>query len=228
MRLAFSGIDGSGKTTLASSLVTRLRADGFKAVYSRPRYRVCKQMEDSVGRMYGEVTDFDQTPISTVYFNGLLIDWFTHYSDFLLSQEDDCIVVMDRYLIDVLAQGLHIGADVKHFDWLNNQLPAADLNYFMDVPVISCVERIAHRNTSPSRKFESFEQLTLLNDIYKKILISSDLHIRRVSGTPDKILQQVLEDIYLGTPGSSPDTGIHKALRPLAATCPRCGLYQYL
>jgi thymidylate kinase len=227
MLVGLSGIDGVGKTSLSSALVKRLTGRGIKTVYSRPRYKVCKQFEHSIGRVFESTNDFDKGIISTIYFNGLMIDWFTHYSDFLLNHPN-AIVIADRYLVDVLAQGLHIRADVSGFSWLSDLLPPPDISYLITSPVSECAERIKNRSDGKPRKFEEPDELTTLNQIYNNLILEgtvSDLKEilnSRFDSTVD-MMESEIYDAYRGRKNCAPPINI----RPLAPLCSKCENYIY-
>ncbi len=169
MLVSLSGIDGSGKTTLAKVLVDSLQRQGIDAVYSRPKYKICKQSEHFYHQIYGRPTAFNRSPDSTIYFHGLLMDWLTHYSDFI-SKHPNSVIVLDRYVYDVLAQGVHIGADVGFFDWFLQQMPQSQVDFYLDVDVKKCSQRVLARDNNNIRECESFDALIELHTIYREVM----------------------------------------------------------
>lgn len=102
--ISISGIDGSGKTSIAHKLVAVLNTEGYQALYSRPKFRSCKQTEHYFDQIYGDSLSLYISPRAEFYFNILISDWLCHYADFIKDHKE-MILVLDRYIVDIFAQG---------------------------------------------------------------------------------------------------------------------------
>lgn len=118
--VAFSGIDGSGKTTIARELVSSLRARGFNAVYfygHRPAYLrdgsqisfaiAFKSFWKRAGRTLAELERHRWAKI--VFDVTTLLDYI--YVQWKLSRQmgPNTVVVSDRYVADVIASIRFLG-----------------------------------------------------------------------------------------------------------------------
>jgi len=225
MLVAISGIDGSGKTTLANAIANELNSRGINALYSRPKYKVCKQFEHSIGSVYGDPTLFRKEEINQSYFHGLLIDWFAHYSDFICNIKNT-VVIMDRFVLDLLAQGIHIGANINSANWLLKLLPKPQLSFFLNYSSQECSRRIILRDGGNNRFFETPNELKKLSTIYNELLSKfDDYRILSNTHTQDDlfvIVEEISENIKL--------TGFNNAHflpNTVCELCSKCHSYQY-
>lgn len=225
MMVAISGIDGSGKTSVATEVVKKLNEAGYAAVYSRPKYKVCKQFEYHLYHSTGEGTSFDKDPESALYVSGLMIDWLTHSTDFL-QRNGHKVIVLDRYVLDVLAQCIHFNGPSEHFEWFKSMMPDIDIGFFLHVEPEVAFERLTNRAID-LRKFETRRQLAILQQIYGRLMPTSPKYIEidnnSLSHSSDLIVRQVVS-LYDTNQASSLRLS---AARPLAPMCPCCDGYMY-
>lgn len=226
MMVAISGIDGSGKTTVATEVVRLLNESGCPAIYSRPKYKVCKQFEFHLFQATGDGTSFNRHPESTLYVSCLMLDWLIHATDFL-SQHRHLVMVLDRYLMDVLAQCLHFGGPTNHFEWFSSQMPAAELAFHLNVPPVEAYARLSARGEAP-RKFESLAQLGTLNAIYDDLMTRGFPQVERLDNcsldkTAKVIVGRVRSSLADGRCSLEPTNATHS----LAPLCSHCDSYMY-
>ncbi|EOX3499304.1 deoxynucleoside kinase [Vibrio cholerae] len=168
--IALSGIDGSGKTSLAKSLVSKLNEIGYDSIYSRPDYITCKKFEHSISLETGEPCDFDRLEYRNIYYSAILIDWYVHLME-TLSTNKDKIIVCDRYIIDIVAQGRFIKAETQQEHMLK-KLPKADVEIYLNASPELCFNRIQNRSHRV-RAHESYDNLCELSSIYEDLLSNS-------------------------------------------------------
>lgn len=225
MMVAISGIDGSGKTSVASEVVKKLNEAGCAAVYSRPKYKVCKQFEYHLYHATGDGTSFDKHPVSALYASGLMIDWLTHSTDFL-QRNGHKVIVLDRYVLDVLAQCIHFNGPSDHFEWFESVMPAIDVGFFLHVSPEEAFGRLTNR-TADLRKFETRRQLSILQQIYGRLMPESPLYVEiknhSLPQTSDLIVTKILA---MRDSGQVSPLSL-SAARPLAPVCPCCDSYMY-
>lgn len=147
MLVAFSGIDGSGKTTQADELVDALEARGFSTVRVWARWRPILSYP-LMGVLY--VTrgwrrkDYDKSPtMKRIWAYFVLVDQvifalWNIWPHLLRGR----VVCVDRYLVDHVVElkfdGLYNPSVIGLFDTL---LPIPDETFIFDVPVEDAIER---------------------------------------------------------------------------------------
>ena len=163
--IAVSGIDGAGKTTVATSLVKALGQAGHTAIYSRPAYECNAKILWYCRRRWGDDYAYHPMLPANFYLSVLCLDWL----QWLVSLEelpDDCVVCCDRYLPDVLAQAVQYGASIDMVLKLTEEFPRPDLSLFLDIDPKVAVSRIMDRGGTHS--LDSRESLTSLAKAYSR------------------------------------------------------------
>lgn len=226
MLVSLSGIDGVGKTTIAKAVVKALSANGVSAVYSRPKFRTCKQFEYFHFQASGNPTSFNTEPDATIYFHALIIDWLSHLHDFIVQKKKE-VIILDRYVYDVLAQGLHIGANIGEFDWFFEKMPKVSIDIFLRIDPDVCSRRILSRDGEVLRVFETNSNLHRLAGIYDEIRSSENwipevIHnesVERTTGLVLAMIDRALLDWHF------PNQYCKSS--PLAKFCLSCENYDY-
>jgi dTMP kinase len=172
--ICFTGIDGSGKTTLARALVAGLKTKGFRTRYVygrlqpiilRPVFMVGRLLFLRKKDMYRDYVEYSQAKkgllenrgLSAVYENLVLLDYFFQMMmkvRFPLATGRD--IVCDRYVYDTIVTDLAV--DLKYPQWRISRalrrylwlFPRPNLVFLIDVP-----EEIANRRKDdvPSVKY---------------------------------------------------------------------------
>jgi len=157
--IVFEGIDGSGKTTQARSLVRRLRSRGFPAVYfrepSRGRYgREIRKKAVSAGSLTPEeeLDLFQKDRRDNVDQN------------LAPARAAGKIVVLDRYYFSTIAYQGAKGIDRGRIRRLNERFAIRpDIVFIIDIDPVSSLGRISGRKT----RHELFEQEDYLAEVRK-------------------------------------------------------------
>lgn len=131
--ICFTGIDGSGKTTLSKELVSLLRTNGIKSLYIHNRYvplilrpfmigaralfvRKKDAFKDYRGYSDTKKGALDRHPfLSSLFINMLLFDYFLQILfkiKFPLMRDKN--IVCDRYIFDTITTDLAV--DLKYSD----------------------------------------------------------------------------------------------------------------
>ncbi len=159
--IVFEGLDGSGISTQAAFLETRLNQKGFKTLLTK---------EPSTGLIGGLIRE------------ALKADWHTSYKSLQLlfcadrakHLEDEIepalakgkIVISDRYLFSTLAYGFAAGVDFRWLYNVNRVFRFPDLVIYVDIaPDIS-----EARIEKGREKRELFEKRETLNKVRKAYL----------------------------------------------------------
>jgi len=156
--IAISGIDGSGKTTLANELVTMLAAAGFSARYCYGRFvpkrlrtiihlfrklRFGTTQEHGYPSNYaGERRNLVRNPLISWALKGTIgtayVIGTSRKLRRLLSQHE--FIVCDRYLLDTWILDACLGtgglsrSDIRLLQVLTDFLPRPDFGYLVDIP----------------------------------------------------------------------------------------------
>jgi dTMP kinase len=182
MIIVLTGIDGSGKTTAARSLVVAARAEGRNALllsnYAGRRRMSLLGARFRI-RLPDRLADAVETP--TRVFNVLL----SHAR----ASRFEGLVVMDRHLHCQLAlrgaKGLRRG---RLLPWLLRTLPVPDLVLHLDVSPETAHRRIVARGTDE----ESVAELTALRTGYRTLPECPDMVMIDAGGNPAEVLARLL------------------------------------
>ncbi|MFC9353145.1 thymidylate kinase [Arthrobacter sp. NPDC057013] len=182
MIIVLTGIDGSGKTTAARSLVAAARAEGRNALLLS-NYAGRRRMS-LLGARFGmrlpdRLADAAETTMRV--FNVLV----SHAR----ASRFEGLVVMDRHLHCQLA--LREVKDLPRgriLPWLLRTLPAPDLILHLDVGPEAAHRRIVARGTDE----ESVAELTALRAAYRALPEYADMVVIDAGGRPAEVLARVV------------------------------------
>ncbi|WP_176854872.1 hypothetical protein [Paenibacillus sp. OK060] len=166
--ISFSGIDGSGKTTYAQKLAAALFERGYNSEYCKPDYVVNEIMKKYCENEFGDPFSYIPNMNGNVYIYGILIDWLDTLNKKLQNQSNK-IIVLDRYVYDILAQGLHYNANIEPMISLISHFPHPTISYFIDIEPIKAYQRLTERPSPPIHHLESLDNLEILNNCYSEV-----------------------------------------------------------
>lgn len=192
MIITFSGIDGSGKTHFAENVSRLLQGEGIDAQCQRPAYRANDIVKFFCKDRFGDPYLYFPKLDPTFYINTLLVDWI----DFLqrtLKDHEGKVLICDRYIMDVLAQGIHYNAELKGFDQLIGFFPTPDFSFFLEVEPQQAYDRLSKRKHPAIHHLESLDNLIVLNDAYKQIRNTGPWKFHSISHdtTPEMLAEQL-------------------------------------
>ncbi|WAI00846.1 nucleoside/nucleotide kinase family protein [Methanogenium organophilum] len=169
--ICFTGIDGSGKTTVSKKLQTEYASRGFSTRYLHNRYNpVLLYIPNLIGKkLFLSKSDyyknyinhsnakkeiFKNSLLSNIYQNLLIIDYFLQtYPSLIYSLIKYDIVISDRYIYDTVLTDLAVdfnNSDEKNRSILSrsfNFFPKPSLCFFIDIPEDIAFKR---KNDTPS------------------------------------------------------------------------------
>lgn len=185
MLVVLTGIDGSGKTTAARSLVAAARSAGSSALLLS-NYAGRRRMSLLAARFGAQLpprlADAAETTLRA--FNVLV-------STFRASRFPG-LVVMDRHLHCQLAlreaRGLRRG---RFLPWLLGALPAPDLVLHLDVSPWTAHRRILARGTDE----ESVAELTALRNAYQMLPEYAEMVKIDAGGPPAEVLSRLVDAV---------------------------------
>ena len=204
--VAFSGIDGSGKTTLAKLLLESLRKNGMIVDYVWCRHesrnlsmlvRVMKRLtkdnadEGSNEMQYSDLKSrfLSRQIVKTVYKTFVFLDYLIEVNLRVKKRMKSVdFLIVDRYILDVAADVIsecRMGeAEANSYlQLLSRSMPPANVTLIVLVPLKVAFER---KNDIVSEKYLS-DRL----EAYKRLRLSSAVH--EIDGTFD--IMKSLQDI---------------------------------
>lgn len=181
--IVVEGLDGSGKTTQAKVLASRLRRN-HKALYTAEpsRGKVGIFIRNRI--LYGE-----KRPSTIVEALLFAADRVEHVQNEVQpALEEGQIVVSDRYLYSSLAYQGSAGLSIQWIESINQHALKPDLALFIDVDP----EAVFHRLKRRKSVMENLETQRRVREIYLKFVEKGDLV--RIDG--DQTKSQVADEIY--------------------------------
>jgi len=170
--IVFEGIDGSGKTTQARSLLRRLRSRGFKAVFFREptRGRWGREIKRLAARA-GSLTPEEELEL-------FVKDRRENIEKNLKpALARGTIVVLDRYYFSTIAYQGAKGIDLRRIRRLNEAFAVRpDLVIVLDIGAGAGLARIAGRKTR-DELFEREDYLVRVGEIFRSLRGRNILHL---------------------------------------------------
>lgn len=193
MIITFSGIDGAGKTSLTEQISKKLVKMGYNAEYSRPRYICNDFMKDFCEREFGDRYAYIPNLDQNLYIYGLTIDYLDYLNGKLRNHKGKWLIC-DRYLYDILAQGIHYNANIEPTLKLMNFFPLPDISFYIDIEPEVAYQRLVKRPFPPIHHLESLDNLIILKKAYEEIktITSWQPEIIQPGWSVDEILNKIL------------------------------------
>lgn len=194
------GIDGSGKTTLANSLVDFYKNQG-DALYASPnQFKKYVNHIDLVSEK-AKSSRWDEFP---EYFRGMM--WaleLLELSERILNEDtvDNKLIVIDRYMIcNKVYSSLESKYNLPYLDKMHSLLIQPDIIIYLDTNHLVANERITKRGEVRTPK-EKQRNLELASQKYRQVLTEYD-NVIYLDGNREKnvILQDAIQQIsnYIG------------------------------
>ncbi len=185
--IAFEGIDGSGKTTMANRIVDHLNSKGHNSHYLReptngPHGRQLRQIMTQPGPRDPQ-KEFD------LFIKDRREDVENNIKPLL---QAGAIVCIDRYYISSMAYQGALGLDVDMIQKANEEFaPRPDLILYFDIPVETALGRIRTSRPEGANTFEQEDNLTRVTEIFHTIKFP-ELHIINATQPPDTVFHEIL------------------------------------
>ncbi len=185
MLVAIEGIDGAGKTSVATALVERLRSLGVEAVYTREPLSTpfTRGLEEYsyLARKRPELAAFAMCADRAVHV-GLVIQPLL---------EKGFVVVTDRYLYSTIAYQGAMGLDPKWLRELCRVFPKPHLAIYLRIGVEEALKRLRARGFGRlSTLFENRAFLERVAEIFEWLASEGEL----VPVDASKPLEEVVEE----------------------------------
>lgn len=183
MRIAISGIDGSGKTTLCQAIVQWLRERGFPVYFQKLQPKAYQKPPDD------QIIDIYDDRLSSIFFNSARIldgdpgyaykRFSPAYIEYVMTLEEvllfrreaekfdqsDSFVIHDRHLLDRRVNARVAGCPMPELEAIMALIRPADITLLLDLPPQLAQERLlAGRGyIAPD---ETIEEQSLLQPAY--------------------------------------------------------------
>lgn len=182
LRILLTGIDGSGKSTVACELVTAIRARHGKAMLlSTPGGR------RTMTAWWGTLGRTPSVRVQDVLETGLRV--LHAFLNEVRAAGFDGVVVVDRGLVCQLAyreaRGLPRGTVLP---WLQQTLPAPDITVHFDLPVETALARVRARATDS----ETSAGLRVLDAGYRRLPEFADFVLVDATRPTGTVLESLL------------------------------------
>jgi len=169
--VVIEGIDGSGKTTVAINLVSKLNEMGFKAVYTH---------EPTDSPIIDALRKFTETYGVDPRIEALVIaaDRIYHVDKIIVPLiNSGYIVVSDRYVYSSIAYQGGLGVDIEWIKQLNRYAAKPDVAIYLRVSLDVALSRLAKskRSRSPLKYMEDVERLKKAIALYERLVAEGEL-----------------------------------------------------
>ena len=184
--VALEGIDGAGKTLVASLVAGRLRGRGLSVLVTRepwsPEYRA----------LIRSLPDDDYSPVIEALL--FAADRLVHVERIIvpgLASHD--VVITDRYYYSSAAYQGARGVPVPWILGINAFAPEPDLAVYLDVPPDEGLRRRARAGRQDLSRFEKLDILRRAREIYLAMVEAGLLTIVDATGPPGRVAARVEE-----------------------------------
>lgn len=132
--IVLEGLDGSGKSTQAKKLYRRLEESGVKVFTTN--FIHSDFIKPSLLKTKWENCDI--YTFSCMYTMGLA---YTYFKEIIDKLNQDYVVILDRYIYTIMVKAIVSGADIEWVKNLTKIFKQADITFFIDTPVETCLNR---------------------------------------------------------------------------------------
>jgi len=193
--IAIEGIDGSGKTTIANLLYSKLSEKYNKITLLKEPYDndLSKKIKEIISKEHEKNLDYG-------YLLALLFtaDRSIKNIDLKKYLNSDYIIISDRSIYSTFSyQILYEGIDIEWLKCVSKYIIRPDITFILDVDPRIAVERINSRNKNIT-SYENTEFLKKVRENFLKLKeIFPDDNIIYIDGKekPEKILDKILNII---------------------------------
>ncbi len=199
--IAFEGIDGSGKSTVAELIAGRLRREGYDVLVTHEPTR------EKFGRHIYEILSGKDSTVTPFELQRLyVLDRKEHVETVIRpALLRGRIVIGDRYWLSTLAYGMLSGPAENliqlHEEIFQGDFLKPDMTFIFDLPADTALERL--KNISKGKDY--FEQVDKLSSIRKNYLalchtVNMDCVIVDAAVALDSIVATIFQQLSLRLP----------------------------
>ncbi len=198
--IALEGIDGSGKSTQAKTLVEKLVAAGHKV------YATFEPTDSFIGtsirNILKGVVKADERVIAALFVADRLHHLLNETDGIVKKLAEGYTVVTDRYYLSSYAyNGTHVEMDwVINANKMSAQILRPDINIFIDVPPKVSMQRISKARVG-TELYETLENLQNVRNKYIEAFekLKDEESICIING--NRSFEEISADIYMAVEG---------------------------
>ena len=195
--ITIEGIDGSGKTTLATNLVELLSRKGYPTIQTQ------EPTKGRIGRLLRTYLKESKIPsgVDALLFAA---DRVEHWNNLIFpSLAQGKIVISDRHKLSSLAYQSTQGLDMDWILKINSLVPDPHLIIYLEIPIDIAIARINKK--SNLEKFEVKAELEKVQRNYKKALDKTKSTVVCLDSTisPEELTLEAFEKISNYLPRNS-------------------------
>jgi dTMP kinase len=189
--IAFEGIDGSGKSTIATNIYDALKQQGYAIILTR------EPTDTEVGRFVQTCIKTQTDPYITAF--AFISDRILHNKDIEHWLASESIVLCDRYAASTYAyQGAQLQNDMNNpmkllQDLSKNLIREPDYTFLFDLDPEIAIQRIQHR--SELIPFEKKTFLTIVRQNYLTLAHENNYQVLDATRSIQNVTQDCLKQI---------------------------------
>lgn len=188
--IVLEGIDGSGKTTLATSMKSILESEGYAVMIT------AEPTDGPIGRLLRS-EQVDSPRAEALLF---VADRACHTESMMASVEKGVVVICDRYYGSTLAYQSASSTepvfDIGFLEMLNDRvISEPDITFVLDIDPEESLRRVDVRGEQKS-KFERLEFQKRVRENYLRISEERGFHVLDASGSPEEVCSMAMKQIH--------------------------------
>jgi len=137
--IVLEGLDGSGKSSQAKMLYKRMSENGIKVFTTN--FIHSDFIKPSLLKTKWE--NCDVNTFTCMYTMGLA---YTYSKEIVEKLNEDYVVILDRYIYTIMVKAILGGANYEWVENLTKIFKKADITFFIDTPVETCLNRKKNDN----------------------------------------------------------------------------------
>ncbi len=189
--IVFEGLDGSGTSTQARLLQESLSKEGVRVFLTAEPTAGPIGVLIRLAMSHRLVSSSDPAVEDRQLAYWFAADRYDHlYNDVdgvLKQLKSGATVISTRYCLSSFAYHCRNDDDFRLIQKLNEDFPPADLTFFVDCPVETCLRRISQRQYV-SEKYEHRDKLNAVKANFEKALAAYPHKLHRLNGEEEPAL----------------------------------------
>lgn len=196
--IALEGIDGSGKTTQAATIVKLLKKKGYRAIYTK------EPTSGLIGRLIREQILSGKVKVPPVAIQYLMsADRAVHQEEIEKELRKGTIVITDRYFWSAVCYGIaDLPGEVNYYITAlsvlspYNRFLCPDTTFFLDIPIKTALNRIGG-SLKHKEIYDNKEKLIKIKKAYDllKEKFSKEFTIINADKSIDEVTSDLLKKI---------------------------------
>lgn len=196
--IVFEGLDGSGSSTQARLLHEALIEKGHTV------YLTSEPTHGPVGNLirlamshrlqFSSDVEIEDRQLAYLFAADRHDHLFNSLNGIVPLVERGAIVISTRYFLSSFAYHCNSDSDIALVERLNRDFPCADVTFFLDCPVDTCLARI-RKSRSSHEKYETADKLHMVRKYYDRAFerYSAPLYLINAERTQEETHREIIE-----------------------------------